>query len=180
MAASRELRIVRGDITQLDVDVVVNAANNRMRGGGGVDGAIHRAGGPAIMADCMERFPRGLATGDAGWTTAGRMPARWVVHTVGPVHGRGTRDQLVSAYRRSVEVAEELGATSIAFPSISAGSYGWPHDDAARCAVEGVSAVPVGSVLDVRFVAFGDEAYAALTAAVSGGRGASRQASHET
>ena len=165
----RELSIVRGDITTLEVDVVVNAANNRMRGGGGVDGAIHRAGGPAIMADCMERFPRGLATGDAGWTTAGRMPATWVVHTVGPVHGRGTRDQLVSAYRRSIEVAEELGATSIAFPSISAGSYGWPQDDAARCAVEGVTEAPVGTVVDVRFVAFGDRAYAALARALAAG-----------
>ena len=167
MSADRELRVVRGDLTQQQVDVVVNAANNRMRGGGGVDGAIHRAGGPAVMAGCMERFPRGLATGDAGWTTAGEMPATWVVHTVGPVHGRGTREELESAYRRSVEVAQELGATSMAFPLISAGSYGWPHDDAARCAVDTVRGCPAGSVTEVRFVAFGDRAYAALTDALA-------------
>ena len=101
-----EVVAVRGDITTQDVDAVVNAANRRMRGGGGVDGAIHAAGGPEVLADCIRRFPHGLATGDAGWTTAGQMPARWVIHTVGPNHGRGEtdRDLLVSCYRRCLEV----------------------------------------------------------------------------
>jgi O-acetyl-ADP-ribose deacetylase (regulator of RNase III) len=97
-----------------------------MRGGGGVDGAIHRAGGPAILRDCVARFPRGLATGDAGWTTAGDLPARWVIHTVGPNHRAGQRDRalLESCYRRALEVADELGARTVAFPLISAGTAG--------------------------------------------------------
>ena len=96
------LTVVEGDITQQDVDAVVNAANRSMRGGGGVDGAIHRAGGPAVLEDCIARFPHGLATGDAGWTTAGSMQARWVIHVVGPDYGRGERDRslLVSCYAR--------------------------------------------------------------------------------
>lgn len=127
----------RGDITKQQVDAVVNAANNRMRGGGGVDGAIHRAGGPAILADCIERFPNGLATGDAGWTTAGDMPARWVIHTVGPNYNAGQRDRalLESCYRRALDVADELGVQTIAFPLISAGIYVWPLDDAIDAAV---------------------------------------------
>lgn len=133
---------VLGDITTQEVDAVVNAANNSMRGGGGVDGAIHCAGGPAILADCIARFPRGLATGDAGWTTAGRMPARWVIHTVGPNHRAGQTDRslLESCYRRSLEIADELGARTIAFPLISAGVYGWPLDDAIDTAVATISA----------------------------------------
>ncbi len=121
-----ELIAVHGDITEQRVDAIVNAANNAMRGGGGVDGAIHRAGGPDILRDCIERFPDGLATGDAGWTTAGRLPAQWVIHTVGPNHAAGQRDRtlLVSCYRRALEVADELGVHSIAFPLISAGIYG--------------------------------------------------------
>lgn len=135
-----EVVVVQGDITTLEVDAVVNAANNRMRGGGGVDGAIHRAGGPAVLDDCVARFPDGLATGDAGWTTAGNMPARWVIHTVGPNHraGQTDRELLVSCYRRSLEVADELGAMSVAFPLISAGIYGWPKDDAIAVAVDTV------------------------------------------
>ena len=109
---------VRGDITEQDVDAIVNAANNRMRGGGGVDGAIHRAAGPALLRECIERFPSGLATGDAGWTTGGNLPARWVIHTVGPNHAAGERDRSVleSCYRRALQVADELGAGSVAFP----------------------------------------------------------------
>ena len=146
---------VLGDITTQDVDAVVNAANTAMRGGGGVDGAIHRAGGPAILRDCIERFPNGLATGDAGWTTAGDLPARWVIHTVGPNYSAGQRDRalLVSCYRRSLEVADELGVRSIAFPLISAGIYGWPRQDAVAAAVETLSEVP-SSVEEVRIVAF--------------------------
>lgn len=139
-----DIEVVTGDITTLDVDAVVNAANTRMRGGGGVDGAIHRAGGPAVLDDCIARFPNGLATGDAGWTTAGDMPARWVIHTVGPNHAAGQRDRslLTSCYRRSLEVAEELGAATVAFPLISAGVYGWPKDDAIAAAIDTVAETP--------------------------------------
>lgn len=120
------IRIIQGDITQQNVDVIVNAANNQMRGGGGVDGAIHRAGGPDILRECIERFPHGLAAGDAGWTTAGKMPARYVVHTVGPNYSAGQTDRalLTSAYARSLEIADSLNAQTVAFPLISAGIYG--------------------------------------------------------
>jgi len=132
------LTVVQGDITVQHVDAVVNAANSAMRGGGGVDGAIHRAGGPAVLRDCVERFPGGLATGDAGWTTAGDMSATWVIHTVGPNYTAGQRDRglLVSCYRRALQVADELGARTVAFPLISAGIYGWPRADAIAAAVE--------------------------------------------
>jgi O-acetyl-ADP-ribose deacetylase (regulator of RNase III) len=151
---------VLGDITQQDVDAIVNAANNAMRGGGGVDGAIHRAGGPAVLEDCIERFPHGLATGDAGWTTAGNLPARWVIHTVGPNYRAGQRDPelLRSCYRRSLDVADELGARSVAFPLISAGIYGWPLHDAIAIAVETASVADT-AVTDVTFVAFDDNIF---------------------
>lgn len=160
------ITVVEGDITAQDVDAVVNAANNAMRGGGGVDGAIHRAGGPAVLEDCIARFPDGLATGDAGWTTAGSMPARWVIHVVGPVHGRGTRDQLTSCYRRALEVADGLGARSIAFPLVSAGVYGWPKDDAIAAAVDTLRETPT-QVDEVRIVAFGRSTYDAVAAYLS-------------
>lgn len=151
---------VRGDITTLDVDAVVNAANNRMRGGGGVDGAIHRAGGPRVLADCVARFPDGLATGDAGWTTGGDLPARWVIHTVGPnlTAGQSDRSLLTSCYRRSLEVADELGARSVAFPLISAGVYGWPRRDSIAAAIEVFESTPT-SVQVVHLVAFDKGAY---------------------
>ncbi len=160
-----KVELVSGDITTQAVDAVVNAASNAMRGGGGVDGAIHRAGGPAVLADCVARFPDGLATGDAGWTTAGELPARWVIHTVGPIHGRGDRSQLVSCYRRCLEVADELAARSVAFPLVSAGVYGWPLDDAARVAVEALRSTPT-AVERAVLVAFGEAAYDALAAAL--------------
>jgi O-acetyl-ADP-ribose deacetylase (regulator of RNase III) len=146
---------VLGDIAKQDVDAIVNAANNAMRGGGGVDGAIHRAGGPAILRDCIARFPDGLATGDAGWTTAGQLPARWVIHTVGPNYTAGQRDRslLTSCYRRALEVADELGARSVAFPLISSGVYGWPRPDAIAAALETVAATDT-HVDEVRIVAF--------------------------
>ena len=111
-----DITAVRGDITAQQVDAVVNAANAAMRGGGGVDGAIHRAGGPAILEDCVRRFPSGLATGDAGWTTAGDLPARWVIHVVGPNRHAGETDRglLLSCYSRALEVADELGAATVA------------------------------------------------------------------
>lgn len=148
----------QGDITEAEVDAVVNAANSAMRGGGGVDGAIHRAGGPSVLQDCIDRFPDGLPTGEAGWTTAGDMPARWVIHTVGPNYAAGQRDRslLESCYRRSMEVAEEVGARTVAFPLISAGIYGWPKGDAVACAVETVAS-STADVDEVTFVAFDAE-----------------------
>ena len=159
---------VLGDITTQHVDAIVNAANNAMRGGGGVDGAIHRAGGPAILRDCISRFPHGLATGDAGWTTAGDLPARWVIHTVGPNYAAGQRDRslLESCYRRCLEVADVLGVGSIAFPLISAGIYGWPKADAIAVAIETVTSAAT-SVREVRLVAFSPGMYDEIVAALS-------------
>lgn len=146
---------VHGDITRQHVDAIVNAANNAMRGGGGVDGAIHRAGGPEVLQDCIRRFPDSLATGDAGWTTAGNLPARWIIHTVGPNYTAGQRDRklLESCYRRSLQVADELGAATIAFPLISAGIYGWPKDDAIAAAIDTIAATST-DVAEVTIVAF--------------------------
>jgi len=169
-----ELRAVRGDITEADVDVIVNAANPGLLGGGGVDGAIHRAGGPAILAECRavkDRLPEGrLPRGQAVATTAGRLPARWVVHTAGPIWS-ASRDHsavLRSCYSESLRVADELGARTVAFPAISAGISGWPIDDAAVQAVAGVRSTAVQHVQEVRFVLFGDEALAAFERALSG------------
>ena len=137
-----DIEIRPGDITREAVDAVVNAANSTLLGGGGVDGAIHRAGGPRILDECRRlretSLPDGLPAGQAVATTAGDLPARWVVHTVGPVHS--TREDrsatLASCYRESLREAARLGAHSVAFPAISAGVYGWPMDDAARIAVQ--------------------------------------------
>lgn len=158
-----EITLVQGDITTQEVDAVVNAANRGMRGGGGVDGAIHAAGGPAVLKDCRERFPEGLATGDAGWTTAGEMPARWVIHVVGPNFTRGERDRslLTSCYERALAVADELGARTVAFPLVSAGVYGWPREDAIDAALEVFRSATTG-VLEARMVAFGASTYAAI------------------
>ena len=153
-----KLALVEGDITTQEVDAVVNAANSRMRGGGGVDGAIHRAGGPAVLEDCKRRFPDGLATGDAGWTTAGEMPAEWVIHVVGPNYRAGQTDRslLTSCYARALEVADELGARTVAFPLVSAGIYGWPLDDAVDAAVTTLQEATT-QVEEARIVAFGRE-----------------------
>ncbi|MFQ5522853.1 MAG: O-acetyl-ADP-ribose deacetylase [Acidimicrobiia bacterium] len=139
-----ELSVIRGDITTLEVDAVVNAANAQLRPGGGVDGAIHRAGGPSIAAEgraiVAERGP--LATGEAAATTAGDLPARWVIHTVGPVWGRHhpeqARELLASCYRNSLDLAAGLGGRSVAFPNISTGVYGFPKREAAETAVAAV------------------------------------------
>ncbi|MFC4244864.1 O-acetyl-ADP-ribose deacetylase [Gryllotalpicola reticulitermitis] len=162
------LTAVLGDITEQRVDAIVNAANSAMRGGGGVDGAIHRAGGPEILNDCIARFPNGLATGDAGWTTGGRLPAKWVIHAVGPNWGAGQRDRtlLESCYRRSLVLADELGARTIAFPLISAGIYAWPLDDAIDVAVSTIRASTT-DIDEVRLVAFGRSTFDAVSAAVS-------------
>ena len=164
-----EITVVQGDITAQQVDAVVNAANRAMRGGGGVDGAIHRAGGPAVLEDCKRRFPDGLATGDAGWTTAGEMPATWVIHVVGPNYAAGQRDRglLTSCYSRALAVADELGATSVAFPLVSAGIYGWPKDDAIAAAVETLRTTPT-SVAEARLVAFDQATYDAIRTALDG------------
>lgn len=159
---------VHGDITTQKVEAIVNAANNALRGGGGVDGAIHRAGGPAILRDCLARFPNGLATGDAGWTTAGDLPARWVIHTVGPNYNAGQRDRslLESCYRRALAVAAELGARSVAFPLISAGVYGWPRADAIAAAIDTLAATAT-SVDEVRLVALDRAGYEDLHAGLA-------------
>ncbi|BBA97909.1 hypothetical protein RVR_3884 [Actinacidiphila reveromycinica] len=163
------LTFARGDITEAPVDAVVNAANSSLLGGGGVDGAIHRKGGPEILAACRalraSHHGRGLPTGQAVATTAGRLPARWVIHTVGPVwHPAEDRSALLaSCYRESLRVADALGAATVAFPAISTGVYGWPIDDGARVAVHTVRETPT-SVTEVRFVLFDDAAYEAFTA----------------
>ena len=165
------ITLVQGDITTQQVDAVVNAANSGLLGGGGVDGAIHRAGGPGILAECTQlratTLPDGLPTGQAVATTAGRLPARHVIHTVGPVYAKreDRSDLLASAYRESLRVADDVGARTVAFPAISAGVYGWPMDDAARIAVETVDSTP-SAVKEARFVLFGDAAYEAFTRAV--------------
>ena len=163
-----DLEIVRGDITTQRVDAIVNAANRSLLGGGGVDGAIHRAGGPAILAEC--RLLGGCDTGDAKATTAGDLPARFVIHTVGPVwHGgdAGEPELLASCHRRSLDVARELGARTFAFPAISCGIYGYPPTLAAPIAIGAVR--DHGHDLDlVRFVLFGDQTYDAFAAAASG------------
>jgi O-acetyl-ADP-ribose deacetylase (regulator of RNase III) len=162
-----ELTVVQGDITVQAVDAVVNAANRAMRGGSGVDGAIHRAGGPAILDDCIRRFPHGLETGQAGWTTAGEMASRWVIHVVGPNFGAGQRDRglLTSCYANALRVADELGARTLAFPLISAGIFAWPRDDAIAAAVETLRATPT-EVEEARIVAFGRSTYDEIEAAL--------------
>ena len=150
-----DVTFVVGDLTAQEVDAIVNAANSSLLGGGGVDGAIHRTGGPEILAQC--RLLGGCATGDAKPTTAGLLPARWVIHAVGPVWrggGAGEAELLASAHRRSLEVAEELGARTVAFPAISCGIYGYPPELAAPVAVGAVR--PLLERFDeVRFVFLG-------------------------
>jgi O-acetyl-ADP-ribose deacetylase len=164
------LTILRGDITEQRVDAVVNAANSSLLGGGGVDGAIHRRGGPAILAACRELragpYRDGLPAGQAVATTAGLLPACWVIHTVGPVYSAPDDRSalLTSCYIESLRVADQLGARTVAFPAISAGSFGWPAGDAARIAVAAVRAA-VTSADQVRFVLFSHATMAAFQAA---------------
>lgn len=150
------VEVVCGDITAEAVDAIVNAANPSLLGGGGVDGAIHRAAGPELLEAC--RPLGGCATGDAKATPGFRLPARWVIHTVGPVWDGGSHGEaelLASCYRRSLEVADELGARSLAFPAISTGVYGYPPEEAADVAVHTIRTTPT-SVELVRLVAFDD------------------------
>ena len=153
------LEAVKDDITAVKVDAIVNAANTSLLGGGGVDGAIHRAAGPALLEAC--RLLGGCDTGDAKATPGFRLPARWVVHTVGPVWrggGAGEAELLASCYRRSLEVADELGARSIAIPAISTGIFGYPPAQAARVAVRTLRSTPTGVEL-IRLVAFDEATY---------------------
>ncbi|MFJ9733945.1 O-acetyl-ADP-ribose deacetylase [Streptomyces sp. NPDC101171] len=163
------ITLVQGDITRQSADAIVNAANSSLLGGGGVDGAIHRRGGAAILEECRElrasRYGKGLPTGQAVATTAGALDARWVIHTVGPVWS-ATEDRselLASCYRESLKVADELGARTVAFPAVSTGVYRWPMDDAARIAVRTVRDTPT-SVEEARFVLFDERAYEAFAA----------------
>ena len=154
-----DIALAQGDITTFDVDAIVNAANHSLLGGGGVDGAIHRAGGKAILRECQRlretEWPDGLPTGEAVATTGGDLPARHVIHTVGPTWAK-TKDKselLRSCYRSSLRVADELGARTLAFPLISAGVYRWPKDDAVRQAVTTLRATST-QVTDVTLVLF--------------------------
>jgi O-acetyl-ADP-ribose deacetylase (regulator of RNase III) len=155
--------VVVADITRLDVDAIVNAANATLLGGGGVDGAIHRAGGPAILAACQEirntQYPQGLPTGEAVITTGGNLPAKHVIHTVGPIYGRhdGDEEQLLKAcYRNSLALASLHGLSSIAFPAISTGAFGYPQPEAAQVASETIETYVLtdDQIRDVRLVFF--------------------------
>jgi O-acetyl-ADP-ribose deacetylase len=169
-----EIKAIRGDITEQQVDAIVNAANSSLLGGGGVDGAIHRRGGPAILAECQElragQYGPGLPAGQAAATTAGDLPARWVIHTVGPVHS-ACEDRsavLASCYTESLRVAADLGARTVAFPAVSTGVYRWPMADAAQIAVAAVRASPhADNLTEVRFVLFSQDALDAFGATIS-------------
>jgi len=170
--AAMDITLVLGDITTQRVDAIVNAANSSLLGGGGVDGAIHRRGGPEILAECRRlrdgELSGGLPAGQAVATTAGSLPARWVIHTVGPVYSRSEdRSQvLASCYAQSLRVADELGARTVAFPAVSAGVYGWPAGDAGRIAVTTVRGTPA-RVAEARFVLFSPDVYAAFEQALA-------------
>lgn len=161
-----KVTLVEGDITTVCVDAIVNAANSSLLGGGGVDGAIHRRGGPEILAECRalraSHYGRGLPTGQAVATTAGNLPARWVVHTVGPVWSRDEdRSGLLrDCYANSLAVADGLGATTIAYPLISAGIYGWPVEDAVRQALQALRAAQPTTVAEARLVLFDQTTFA--------------------
>lgn len=158
------LELVHGDITHQAVDAIANAANDALRGGGGVDGAIHRAAGPGLLDELRRRYPDGTATGTAVATDAYDLPARWVLHAVGPVWrggGHGEDGLLADAYRSCLRLADELGARSVAFPAISMGIYGYPPDEGARVAVRTVTE-HLGSTTGIelaRFVLFSDDTF---------------------
>jgi len=170
----RTLAITRGDITKIPADAIVNAANSALVGGGGVDGAIHRAGGPAIMAELRERYGphRHCPTGSAVVTGAGNLPARWVIHAVGPIWrgGRaGEPELLAAAYRTSCELASGLGARTITFPAISTGAYGYPLEEAARIALSAVREHLAGETTIERatFVLFSADSHAVFERALA-------------
>ncbi|WP_299120139.1 O-acetyl-ADP-ribose deacetylase [uncultured Winogradskyella sp.] len=161
-----KIQVIKGDITKIEVDSIVNAANSSLLGGGGVDGAIHRAGGSQILDECRDiRNRQGKCkTGEAVITTAGKLPAKKVIHTVGPVYNGGKRlekekQDLSNCYLNSIKLAEEFNLKSIAFPNISTGIYRFPKDLAAEIAVEIVSSYKSSTIEDVIFVCFDDENY---------------------
>jgi O-acetyl-ADP-ribose deacetylase (regulator of RNase III) len=166
-----EIVLVEGDLTTQEVDAIVNAANSTLLGGGGVDGAIHRAGGPSILAECREirrtTFPDGLPTGRAVATGGGNLPARWVIHTVGPVYAASAdpAGELASSHTESLRVADELGARTVAFPAISTGVFGYPVEEAAGVAIGAVRGAET-EVEEARFVLFGREAFGAFERAL--------------
>jgi O-acetyl-ADP-ribose deacetylase (regulator of RNase III) len=166
------IRILQGDLTLQEVDAVVNAANSSLMGGGGVDGAIHRRGGPAILEECRRLrsgpFPGGLPTGRAAATTGGALAARWVIHTVGPVWSASEdcSPLLASCHTEALRVADELEARTVAFPAISTGVYGYPLEEAAPVAIGAVRAA-VTAVEEVRFVLFDERAYRIFEAALA-------------
>jgi O-acetyl-ADP-ribose deacetylase (regulator of RNase III) len=166
------ITLIRGDITEEEVDAIVNAANSSLLGGGGVDGAIHRRGGPAILQECKrireQRYPNGLPTGMAVATTGGELPAQWVIHTVGPVYSANEdrSELLASCHRESLAVADELGARTLAFPAISTGVYGYPLEQAAPVAIATVATADT-KVDEVRFVLFDPGSLDAFQAALA-------------
>lgn len=165
------IELAEGDITQQKVSAIVNAANSQLAGGGGVDGAIHRKGGPTIMAETRVKYPGGCPTGSAVISSAGNLPCNFVIHAVGPMWGGGNRGEaalLAGAYRRCLELAVEYDCESIAFPSLSTGAYRYPVDQAARVALETVIEFlrEHGKPQLVRFVLFGRPAFGAFTAAL--------------
>ena len=168
------IEAVSGDITTERVDAIVNAANSSLLGGGGVDGAIHAAAGPALLAECRalreSALPDGLPVGDAVATGAGDLPCRWVIHTVGPNRNAGQTDPalLASCFTRSLDVAADLGATSLAFPAVSAGIYGWDADEVARVAVAAVNGYAGRRPETIRFVLFSERLLSAFRAALAG------------
>jgi O-acetyl-ADP-ribose deacetylase len=168
----RRIDLVHGDITTQDLDAIANAANEALRGGGGVDGAIHRAAGPKMLEELIQRYPKGTPTGSAVATAGHDLPARWVLHAVGPVWQGGDHDEpalLDAAYRSCLRLADELGARSLGFPAISMGIYGYPADDGARVAVRAVVDHLRGDtqIELVRFVLFSDETYGHFADAVA-------------
>ncbi len=164
---------LQGDITTETTDAIVNAANSSLLGGGGVDGAIHRAAGPELLAACRElrrtTLPDGLPVGDAVATPAFDLPSRWVIHTVGPNRHAGETDPqlLASCFTRALDVATELGARTVSFPAVSAGVYGWDADEVARIALAATRAHPAEGIDEVRFVLFSERLLAAFEAAQS-------------
>ena len=167
-----QLEIVMGDITTQQVDAIANAANSALRGGGGVDGAIHRAAGPGLLDELRRRYPNGTPTGTAVETGGHDLPARWVLHAVGPVWQGGAQDEerlLAEAYRSCLRLADEIGARSVAFPAISMGIYGYPPPEGARVATRSVAEYLQGTTgVDVaRFVLFSDETFDLFRAALS-------------
>jgi O-acetyl-ADP-ribose deacetylase len=166
------ITLIQGDITEQSTDVIVNAANSSLMGGGGVDGAIHRRGGPEILEECKriraERYPEGLPTGKAVATTGGRLPATWVIHTVGPVYSEYDDPSrlLASCHAESLKVADELGAKTAAFPAISTGVYGYPVEEAAPVAIDAIRSTDT-AVEEVRFVLFDASAHDAFARALA-------------